>query len=144
MPAPFAAAQAGANLGKSIIDIGTGLFGSGGQVSGSGTTDVTSEVKRTERLNLDQAAVEQIIADVLGGADGLASIFAGEQSAGIFNASASAQAAGDLASKLVGELAKLTAEKETTEAGTQKTKSSSFQATEEEGLLDSIGGFFGF
>lgn len=68
----------------------------------------------TEQLQIDDIAVQKIIQDVLGGADGLASIFAGEQNAGVFNSSVSAQAAGDLATRLAGEIAKLTAKRVTT------------------------------
>ena len=120
------------------------IFGSSGQTQGSGSSTATTEARRTERLRLDQTAIEQIISDVLGGAGGLAEIFGGEQTAGIFNSSAAAQASGDLAAKLVGELAKLTAVKESTEDATQKTKSESFQAEESGGLLGAIGSIFGF
>lgn len=79
----------------------------------------TEEEKRTgvrrEKLVLEQAAIEKIIADVLGGTEGLASIFAGEQTAGVFGSSVAAQAAGDLAANLVGELAKITGERVITE-----------------------------
>lgn len=63
---------------------------------------------RTEQLQLDDLAIQKIIGDVLGGTQGLASIFGGEQAVGIFDSSVSAQAAGDLAANLVGELAKIT------------------------------------
>ncbi|PHQ81738.1 MAG: hypothetical protein COB66_01315 [Coxiella sp. (in: Bacteria)] len=76
--------------------------------------DAQSTIGR-EKLNIDQAGIDKLIGDVLGGADGLASIFGGEQTAGIFSSSVSAQAAGDLATKLVGELAVLTAERVTTQ-----------------------------
>jgi len=92
-----------------------GSFTSGESGSRSG---VSGEVG-TERLKLNQAAVNQIIQDVLGGAGGLAEIFGGEQTAGVFNSTAAAGAAGNLVSKLVGELAKVTAEKETTSIGTE-------------------------
>ena len=66
----------------------------------------------TDRLKISQQAIDKIIADVLGGADGLASRFQGEQTAGIYSSSVAAQAAGDLTANLVGEIAKLTAERE--------------------------------
>lgn len=72
-----------------------------------------NEEKRT-RLEIDDAAIEKIISDVLSGPEGLASIFAGEQTSGIFNSSVAAQAAGDLATKLIGEIAKLRAEEVST------------------------------
>ena len=101
-----------------IVDIGKGIFGSSTSGSGSQSGKSTTTGKTTQKLNLDQDAIMKIIADVLGGADGLVSIFAGEQSAGLYNASSSAQAAGDLASKLVGEIARLTAETETNQSQT--------------------------
>jgi len=116
------------------------IFGGSQTQGGSGTS--TSSATQTERVQLDEAALQKIIEDVLGGADGLASIFAGEQNAGIFNSSVAAQASGDLAARLVGELAKLTGEKVTTQEAEQQTAST--QKAESGGLLDSIGGFFGF
>jgi hypothetical protein len=74
----------------------------------SGTERRTGAVTQTEQLKLDEEAVQKIIEDVLGGAGGLAEIFAGEQTAGIFDSSVAAQAAGDLTAKLTGEIAKLT------------------------------------
>jgi hypothetical protein len=63
---------------------------------------------RVEQLQLDQTAINKIISDVLGSADGLASIFGAEQGVGIYNSSSAAQASGDLVTNLVGELAKIT------------------------------------
>ena len=70
---------------------------------------------RTEQLKLDESAIQKIIEDVLSGPEGLANIFAGEQTAGIFSSSVAAQAAGDLAANLVGEIAKLTGVREVRE-----------------------------
>jgi hypothetical protein len=71
-----------------------------------GTTDISGT--RTEQLQLEPEAIQKIIADVLGGANGLADIFSAEQNAGIFNSSVATDQAGDLVTGLVGELAKLT------------------------------------
>ena len=71
------------------------------------STEVFSGTKTTQ-LELDQDATDKIIADVLGGANGLKDIFGGEQNAGIFDSSVAAQASGDLTANLIGELAKLT------------------------------------
>tara|TARA_R110000782_G_scaffold246175_1_gene332891 strand:+ start:1856 stop:2203 length:348 start_codon:yes stop_codon:yes gene_type:complete len=71
------------------------------------STEVFSGTKTTQ-LELDQDATDKIIADVLGGANGLKDIFSGEQNAGIFDSSVAAQASGDLTANLIGELAKLT------------------------------------
>jgi hypothetical protein len=111
------------------------VFGTSGGGTVVGTSTTTGSTK--EKLNISDEAVKKIIADVLGGAGGLAEIFSGEQNAGIFNASATAQAAGDLASKLVGEIAALTAEKETSQS--QTTDEDSTTTTSADGLLSSGG-----
>ena len=68
----------------------------------------TTEGSRTEQLVLEDDAVQKIMEDVLSKAGGLADIFGGEQTAGLFDSSVSAQAAGDLAANLAGEIAKIT------------------------------------
>lgn len=126
----------------SIVDIGSSLFGSVGKQSGSQSGTSTTTGTTTERLNLDEAAIQSIIQEVLGGAGGLASIFSGEQSSGIFNSSVAAQQAGDLASKLVGEIARLTAEKETKVDTETKSTSKSKTKTKDGGLFGAIKGIF--
>jgi len=83
------------------------------------TGTITTDKTRTQQLQLDDAAIERLIEDVLSGPGGLAEIFAGEQTAGIFGSTVAAQAAGDLTAKLVGELAKLTGETVTRDTGTE-------------------------
>jgi hypothetical protein len=91
------------------------------------------EGTKTTQLELDQDATDKIIADVLGGANGLASIFGGEQNAGIFDSSVAAQASGDLAANLVGELAKLTGKTvETSESIAEKRRKKETLAAEAE------------
>ncbi|MEY8217467.1 MAG: hypothetical protein RPT13_03900 [SAR324 cluster bacterium] len=102
---------------EGLVAGASGILGSSS--SGSGATSGTTTQR--QKLNIDEAGVQKIIEDVLGGAEGLASIFGGEQTAGIFNSSVSAQAAGDLASKLAGEIAKLTAEQESVTEVDQET-----------------------
>lgn len=145
-----------------ISGIGKDLFGSKDSSKDTeslfGTTDITkntSLVSRnlgidTEQLKLDPAAIQQIIQDVLSGPQGLASIFGGEQSSGLYNSSVSAQAAGDLAAKLVGELAKITGKNVKTDfdAGTEDKeeissevrdqKSRSETKNREDGLLSGL------
>lgn len=112
----------------------TGALGDiiGGSSKGSGSS--FEKTTGSERLILQEEAIKKIIEDVLGGADGLASIFSTEQVSGIFDSSVAAQAAGDLAAKLVGEIALLTGEKVTsgTATGTSKQEGGS------EGLLGGI------
>lgn len=127
--------MSGAQDLESLTNVGKSLFGEGS--SSSGATTGSTRTRQVESTDIDQEGIDKIIADVLGGADGLAAIFAGEQSAGIFNSSVSAQAAGDLATKLAGEIAKLTAKKTTDSEIDQEGTSDSEE--EVEGLLDTIG-----
>lgn len=142
-----------------IGSLGKDLFGENKKVSGSesifGQTDLERSTiskefgTEVEQLQLDSAAVQQIIQDVLSGPQGLASIFGGEQSSGLFNSSVSAQAAGDLAAKLVGELAKITGKnvktidltgtEEETASETQTQESETKTKSKDKGLL---GGLF--
>lgn len=94
-----------------------GASGSTKGTEASGKKGGTTSKFRKERLDISDEAVDKIIADVLGGVGGLAEIFQGEQTAGIFDSSVTAQAAGDLTSKLAGEIAKLRAVKITEEEG---------------------------
>ena len=111
------------------------IIGTSANINGTGTASsnatnltnksgrTTSQNSTTTGLNIDQAAVNRIIQDVLGGSGGLASIFAGEQSSGLYNSSASAQAAGNLVANLVGEIAKLTATQTEVSSGNQDQNS---------------------
>lgn len=90
--------------------------------STSTTENVKETGRRVEQLDISQEGIDKIIADVLGGADGLAEIFAEENVAGIFDTSVAAQAAGDLATKLAGEIARLTAANVITEEKTLDRK----------------------
>lgn len=153
-----------ANTGMStdVADIG-GLIGAVGSLFGnsqsqSGTsnliansvTKATAKGLQTEELQIEDAAVQKIIRDVLSGPDGLAAIFAGEQDSGLYNSSSANQAAGDLAAKLVGEIAKLKAKKVTTsnqeeEQITDQTQTATTSAdTKDGGVLKGVGDFFGF
>jgi hypothetical protein len=97
------------------VGIAGELFGTSGEESGKSSTSSelisTTTGETRERLEISDEAIDKIIGDVLGGVDGLASIFAGEQNAGIYNSSVANQAAGDLTANIVGEIAKLRAEK---------------------------------
>ena len=101
----------------------------GGSSSASAKKENVNTVStgtKTEQLQLDQAAIDKLIQDVLGGADGLASIFGGEQSSGLYNSSTANQAAGDLTAKLVGELAKITGKTVTNMDSTDRTKTEAY------------------
>lgn len=118
------------------------LFGSGGRGSSSASGTSTTTGTTTEKLVLDQAAIDKIVKDVLGGEEGLAQIFSQEQAAGIFDSSVAAQAAGNLVTNLVGELAKLTAERQVEQE--QKTVQESREKTKQKsgGLLGKITSIF--
>lgn len=121
------------------LDIGFGAEKK--RESGSAVREVTASSRRVQRekLNIEENAIEKIIQDILSEAGGLASIFQGEQTAGIFDSSVSAQAAGDLASKLAGEIAKLTAEREITEEKTAEELSTEKTRGKSTGISGEIG-----
>lgn len=79
----------------------------------SGTRKGTTTV--TKQLDISQEGLDKIVADILGGEQGLAEVFSEENIAGIFDTTVGAQAAGDLITNLAGELAKLTAKEVVTE-----------------------------
>ena len=77
----------------------------GGSTEGKKEKSVTKEATlqersgtRVEQLQLEQAAIDKIVQDVLGGANGLKDIFGGEQTVGLFDSSVAAQASADAAS----------------------------------------------
>lgn len=87
----------------------------GGKTEGESSRSKTHEEEQKAKdsrevtqLELTQEGIDKIVADVLGGANGLAAIFAGEQGTGLYNSSVAANEAGDLSAKLVGEIARLT------------------------------------
>lgn len=127
------------NADISLID---SLFGSSSSTLESGTSSqagiatssqanlydtLVSQAKggtETSYLEIDQEAVDKILADLLGGTGGLADIFSKQGAAGLYSTPMAAQASGDLIAKTAGEIAKLTAKQvkefDTTEA-TSKT-----------------------
>jgi len=73
-------------------------------------TDQTTKTSgtTTDQLVVDQAGIDKLVQDILSSNQGLADIFSGEQSSGLYNSTTAASMAGDLASKVAGEIAKLT------------------------------------
>jgi len=139
---------------SSFTDLLGDIVGSSGSTQGTSnvstkadaTANVTGEDRR--RLEIEDEAIDKIIRDVLSGPDGLASIFAGEQTAGVFGSNVAAEASGNLASKIVGEIAKLRAEEvmttdrtQTQERSTQQSSASSVQERDK-GLIGAIGDLF--
>jgi len=140
---------------ESIIGITESLIGGGTTKSSSNTNasqttqiDATAilEGESRDRLEISDEAIGKIISDILSGPQGLASIFAGEQNAGIYNSSVANLAAGDLVAQITGEIAKLRAErvqtqnqKQTQSQTTQVDATSHTKSREKkEGILDSI------
>ena len=123
-----------------IGSLGESLFGKEETTStaefGTQATSARADVSGvgTKQLQLDPAAIQQIIKDILGADNGLASIFNAENQAGIFDSSVAQQAAGDLVSNIVGELAKITGKEVVTEDQSQQQSS----LTEEERRSNSL------
>ena len=111
------------------------LFGSSGSESVSETRAESGRV--TEQLQIDAAGVEKILQDILASEQGLAPIFSEENVSGIYNSTAASAAAGDLMTRLAGEIAKLTAKKVKDTEGTVSVERSA--NTVDKGL---IGGIF--
>lgn len=128
---------------KDIGEFGQILFGGSSTISGTQAGTIKGTTTQRERLKVSDEAIQKIIEDVLGGTEGLASIFAGEQTAGIFSSSVAAQAAGDLSAKLAGEIAKLTAERETVAEIDKVTTGTTKQKQEQEGLVETVLGVIG-
>ncbi len=153
-----AAAAIGASIaakkggkGAGFVNLITGLEGIFGtdvnvnsQSTGSSRTEASLSGENRDRLEISDEAIDKIVTDILRGPDGLASIFAGEQNAGVFNSSVANQAAGDLTAKISGEIAKLRAERVQTQEQTQTSateqEQETKQQTEKEGLLKRIFG----
>lgn len=135
-----------AGVGSLLGDI----FGSKGTESGSTNATGTSNTKavQTTQLEIGQDAINKIIADVLGSATGMKDIFSQENVAGIFDGSTAQQLAGDLTSKIVGEIAKLLAkevtatEEDVKTTGTQNTESNVKDKGLVGGLVDGIKSIF--
>jgi len=129
-----------ANIGSGIGGVGTGFSGAVAGLEGLFGTSSTQKQDQTvrgtvtESLDITPEGVQKILQDILAGEQGLASIFGAENTAGIFNSSVSAQASGDLLTKLAGEIAKLTAKKTSETDSTTTTK----QKTGSGGLLGQL------
>ena len=125
-----------------LIDGLETLFGSETRQNTSTTGKATSEGfaeanisgENRDRLEISDEAIDKIVSDILSGPEGLASIFGGEQNAGIFDSSVAAQAAGDLTAKITGEIAKLRAERVQTEDRTQTQTESQTQTQEQDSV----------
>jgi hypothetical protein len=103
---------------------------------------------QSEQLIIDEAGVQKITQDLLSGQQGLGGIFQAEQGAGVHDSSVAIQLAGDLSARVVGEIAKLTAERRLTssEEGTEEQEGTEqVDATETQKSKGKSSGFnFGF
>lgn len=149
-PDPFSAFSGGFSDLLSGVET---LFGKESTQSSAQTASSVSEAEATitgearDRLEISDEAIDKIVRDILAGPEGLASIFGGEQVAGIFDSSVAAQAAGDLTAKITGEIAKLRAERVQTENRTQtqtqivEQEKDTLIKNKQKGLLAKIFGF---
>lgn len=122
-----------------------GVSGSKGQSSSESEESldqiIRSSGSSTEGLEIDDAAVDKIVQDLLSADGGLADIMGGEQSTGLFNSSVAALEAGDLTANIVGEIAKLRAKKVKTSEGMEETEAE--RNARGSGKSSSFGGEFG-
>lgn len=77
--------------------------------SGNTATNITGSGKQTTYKTVSQASLDKIISDVLGSDQGIAALAQGENVSGGFGSTAKTQLAQDLITKLVGEIATITA-----------------------------------
>ena len=115
------------------ISIGFGLDSS--KTTGS-ETQVANQTTTTGK-QLSQAAIDKLVYDVLSADTGLASLATGENLSGGYAASTRALLAQDFVTKLVGELANVTAPTVTTESGTA-TKTSTSKTSKKSGGLKTV------
>jgi len=134
----------GIDLGFSSTfgDLSAGLFGTSSEQSGSGsgTSLETSDITTTEAIEVDEAGILKMINDILQGTGGLADIFGAEAGAGVFDSSAAKGGTEDLLAKIAGEIAKVTATKTRTQAGTKEAEqeSTTKSSAESPGLISKL------
>lgn len=119
------------------------IFGGSSSTSGRASGRTVEKGTVTESLDISEEAITKIITDLLGSAEGLASIFGGEQATGLYSSSVAAQEAGDFASKIAGEIAKLRAKKVSEVDKATDTLSSQKASQESGGILGAVGDILG-
>jgi len=103
--------------------------------SGFTSAAVSTSGTQTSQKKLDQAAIDKLIADVLGSDQGLSALAQGENVAGMFGTTVKTQLAQDLVTKLVGEIANITAPTVTTTNQAQKQESSTQQSAKKKATV---------
>lgn len=120
---------------EAVKGIGDLLFGTSGSESTALDQLILGSGITKEYTDISPEAVERILQQVLGGTEGLASIFSQEQVSGLYSSTTAAQASGDLLAQLAGEIAKLTAPKITERTEEEKLTSEGSTETTKDGLL---------
>ena len=115
------------------INIGFGVDAT----SSSGSEFQKAEQTNTSQKVLSQDAINKLIYDVASADQGFASLATGENLAGGYAASTKALLAQDFMTKLIGELANVTAKTVTTESGTA-SKQTSASSTKKSGGLKTV------
>lgn len=100
------------SLGSSLGNVAGNFVGDTlGSITGQrGITDINTRGTNTQKKVLSQDAINKLIYDVLSSDQGLSALASGENISGGFNSSTKGLMAQDLVTKLVGELANVTAE----------------------------------
>lgn len=120
------------------------LFGSSQSGETSGSENSTTKSTTKESYKLSQEALDKIIEDALSSTGGLKEIFSDENASGLYNTTVAREMAGDLLSKIIGEVAAITSTKTTQTDSKTKTKTSgSSSSGNDGGILGSIGSVFG-
>lgn len=115
----------GSGLGGALGTAIGGIIPSSSSTTSSGMSSSTG----TTQKRLSQQAIDKLVYDVLSADAGLASLATGENMSGAYGSSAKSQLAQDFATKLIGELANVTAETVTTGNTVQSSKSKTKKGT---------------
>ena len=98
-------------------------------------SNVNVKGTQTSKKKIDQTAIDKIVADVLGSDQGLAALAQGENVSGASGSTVKTQLAQDLVTKLVGEIANITAETVTTTDQAQETQTQTQQSAKKKATV---------
>jgi hypothetical protein len=96
----------------------------------SGTTAVNSGSVNTQKLDISQAGIDQMVNDLMSGNQGLASLTSMQKTAGLYDSSVNGQLTNDLTSRIVGEVAAKTGTTTTKIGGSTSTTGGSTTVTD--------------